>query len=47
MQRLKEMMEELNCTNLALTETHLYASIYDAEIVMEDFQLYKADRDQR
>ena len=39
--------EELNCTILALTETYLNASIYDAEIFMEGFQLYRADKDQR
>ena len=46
-QRLKEMMEEeLNCRNLSLTETHSNASTYDAEIVIEGFPLYRADRDQ-
>ena len=39
------MKKELNGTKLAITETHLDSSLYDAEISMEGLQLSRADRD--
>ena len=41
---LRERMETLNTIMLALTETHLNPAILDAEVHMEGFQIYRADR---
>ena len=39
------MSEETNSFMLALTETHLSPSICDAEVYMEGFHIYRADRE--
>ena len=39
------MSEETSTFSLALTETHLSPSTCEAEVYMERFKIYKADRE--